>query len=69
MSFAGMRQRPRIIGVENASTSEQLEPADTAPLPTMNDLDRLAADLDSIDATLASLDRDVGDVTDPEPLL
>lgn len=68
MSVPEMRPRPRIMGVENASPSEQLEPADTAPLPTMDDLDRLAADLDSIDATLASLDRDVGDVADPEPL-
>lgn len=31
------------------------------PLPTMDDLDRLAGDLDSIDATLAALDREVGD--------
>ena len=28
-------------------------------LPTMGDLDRLAADLDQVDATLAALDRDV----------
>lgn len=34
--------------------------ADAEPtLPTMNDLDRLAADLDRVDATLEALDRGV----------
>lgn len=32
-------------------------------LPTMADLDRLSADLDQVDATLAALDRDA--VTEP----
>lgn len=42
-----------------SSPAEATQSTEAQVLPTMDDLDRLAADLDQVDATLASLDREV----------
>lgn len=58
---------------EPASIDLYLGGGEAALLPTMEDLDRLSADLDRVDATLAALDRDgispVAESPGPQPVV